>query len=117
VWGQPPSAVQPGKARQFAEAPAISPHLKLELSISTYQLKVCPVGSDEPGTVRACSKGDENVEVQVAEFGRREALIGTDFSQYLSRLQPIVSRRGKDWVVSRQSPEKLVVRKCLGAPP
>ena len=22
MWGQPPSAVQPGKARQFAEAPA-----------------------------------------------------------------------------------------------
>ena len=64
----------------------------------------------------AGSEGDENVEMQITQFMRLEAVIGTDFGQYLAGLQPIVSRRSKDWVVSRQSREKLVVRTCLSAP-
>lgn len=67
--------------------------------------------------MRAGGEGDENIEMQVPEFMRLKAPVGTDFGQYLARLQPIVSRRGKDWVVSRQSREKLVVRRCLSAPP
>ena len=67
--------------------------------------------------MRAGGEGDENVEMQVTQFVRLEALIGTNLGQYLARLQPIRSRRSKDWVVSRQGREKLVVRKCLSAPP
>ena len=81
------------------------------------ELKVFPVGSNETGAVRAGGEGDENVEMQVTQFMRLEALIGTDFSQYLARLQPIPSRRSQDWVVSRQSREKLAIRRRLGAPP
>jgi len=74
------------------------------------QLKVRPVGSDQTGAVRPCGEGDENVEMQVAQFVRLEAVIGTDFGQYLARLQPVLSRRSKDWVVSRQTAEELVLR-------
>jgi len=100
-----------------SDGPAPSPHLKLDLAVPIDQLKIFPVGSDEACAVRAGSKGDENVEMQITQFMRFEAVIGTDFGQYFARLQPIVLCRGKDRVVSRQSREKLVVRRCLSATP
>ncbi len=45
------------------------------------KLKVGPVGSDQTGPVGASSKGDQNVEMQVTQFGRCEAVIGADARQ------------------------------------
>ena len=67
-----------------------SPHLKLDTAVPVDEFEVSPVGSDETGAVRAGGQGDENVKVQVTQFARLEASIGTDFGQYLARLQPIV---------------------------
>jgi len=58
-----------------------SPHLKLDLSIPIDQLEISPVGRDEARAMRPSSQGDENVEMQVAQFGRREAVIGTNARQ------------------------------------
>jgi hypothetical protein len=60
--------------------------------------------------VGASGERDENVEKQVTQFVRFEAVIGTDFSQYLARLQPILARRSQDRMVSRQTAEEFVFR-------
>jgi hypothetical protein len=64
----------------FQKSPS-SPHLKLNLSISTNQLEISPVGRDEARSMRPGGEGDKNVEMQVTQFGRREAVIGTNARQ------------------------------------
>jgi len=61
--------------------PVESPHLKLNLAVPIDKLKVSPVGGDEPRAMSAGGKGDENVEMQVTQFMRLEALIGTHARQ------------------------------------
>ena len=58
-----------------------SPNFKVDLPVSANQLEIFPIGGDQTSAVRARSKGDENVEMQVTEFGRREAVIGTNARQ------------------------------------
>jgi hypothetical protein len=94
-----------------------SPNFKVDLAIPIDQLKICPIGRDEAGPVGACSEGDENVEMQIAQFVGLEAMISADVSQYLARLQPVFFGRSQDWVSSRQRPEKLPIRSLRGAPP
>jgi hypothetical protein len=85
MWGRTHSSVQPGKARQFAEVQPLfdpsSPNLELDLAVLPDKLKVGPVGRDETGAVGAGSERDENVEMQVTQFMRREAVIGTNARQ------------------------------------
>ena len=43
--------------------------------------------------MRAGSESDENVKMQVPQLVRREAPIGANVGQYLTRLEPILFRR------------------------
>jgi len=51
--------------------------------------------------MRVGGESDENVEMKVAQFSRREAVIGANAEEYFARFQPILLRRSQDRVVSR----------------
>ncbi len=57
----------------------------------------------------AGSKGDEKVEMQVAQFGWRETAIAANAGQDLARFDPIIFRRSQDGMISRQKPEKHAI--------
>ncbi len=46
--------------------------------------EVNPVRSDQPGTMRTGRQCDENVEMEVAKFARRETVRQANPCQYLS---------------------------------
>jgi hypothetical protein len=48
------------------------PYLKLELAVAIDYFKIGPVGVYQPGAVRARGERDQDVEVQIAQFVRRE---------------------------------------------
>ena len=44
------------------------PNLKLNLSITTDHFKISAIGCDQPCTMSASRKGDEDVEMQIAQL-------------------------------------------------
>jgi hypothetical protein len=93
------------------------PNFQIDLAISADQLKICPISRDQARTVRAGGESDENVKMQVAPLSWREAAIGTNSGQYLTRFQPILLRRSQDRVGFLQSQEKLAIRRLCRTPP
>ena len=55
--------------------PQALPHFQFDLAIMIDQFKICTVGGDEARPARAGGERDENIEMQVAQFRRREAVI------------------------------------------
>ena len=89
-------------------APAPSPHLKLDLAVMINQLKVCAVGRDKTGAVRASGEG-----AMRTSKCRSPSLCGSKprSARILANILPDSSQSFcvgvQDWVVSRQSAEEF----------
>jgi len=73
------------------------------------QFEIDTVRGDQAGSVGAGGESDENIEMKVAQFGRCEAVIGTDAGEYLTRFLPILLRWSQNWVVSCEGDKKLAI--------
>ena len=69
---------------------ALLPQLDKDFSITIDQLEIGAVGSDEAGAVRPRGERDQYVEMQIAQFVRREPFIRVYLPQDLTRLQPVL---------------------------
>ena len=87
----------------------VLPDFQVKLAMAVDQLKICPAGRNQARSVRAGGESDQDIEVQVAEVVRLEAMIGTNVSQNFSRLEPVLLRRGQDRVVSSQGVEEFLL--------